>query len=305
VAFTVEDFQDLLRLLEARPEWRAELRRLLIPDELLELPAVVRQLAEDIRHLTAAQRRTESLVAQLVEAQSRAEQRLGRVEERVGRLEEGQARLETAMAQLAVAQTRTDARLGRLEAGQARLESALARLTDAQEHTGGRLRRVEGRLAGLRGDNLEQRYREHAGGYFGRLLRRARIVSPDELDDILDEGLATGAFDEDSAHDVRLADLVVRGRRHGEELETYLVVEVSGVVESADVERAARRAALLGRVRPTVAVVGGEEITRAASKLAQAHTSRSTPKSFGASWGSSTTICTATPSASPAAILSG
>jgi len=40
-----------LRLLEARPEWRAELRRLLIPDELLELPAVVRQLAEDIRHL--------------------------------------------------------------------------------------------------------------------------------------------------------------------------------------------------------------------------------------------------------------
>ena len=48
------------------------------------------------------------------------------------------------------------------------------------------------------------------------------------------------------------------------------MVEVSGVVESADVERAARRAALLGRVRPTVAVVGGEEITRAASKLAHA-----------------------------------
>jgi len=40
--FTVEEFQDLIRLLEQHPEWRAELRRHVLSDELLELPAVTR-----------------------------------------------------------------------------------------------------------------------------------------------------------------------------------------------------------------------------------------------------------------------
>lgn len=44
--FTVEEFYDLIRLLEERPEWRAELRRLTLTDELLALPELVRELAE-------------------------------------------------------------------------------------------------------------------------------------------------------------------------------------------------------------------------------------------------------------------
>jgi len=63
---------------------------------------------------------------------------------------------------------------------------------------------------------------------------------------------------------------VVRGRRPDDAQATYLVVEVSGVVEPADVERAARRAELLGRVRTALAVVAGEEITQEATDLAQA-----------------------------------
>ncbi|MCX7623940.1 MAG: hypothetical protein N2Z82_09365, partial [Thermomicrobium sp.] len=38
VSFTVEDFTDLVRLLEQYPEWRAQLRRLLLSEELLTLP---------------------------------------------------------------------------------------------------------------------------------------------------------------------------------------------------------------------------------------------------------------------------
>ncbi len=36
--FTVDEFRDLIRLLEERPEWRAELRHLLLTDELLSMP---------------------------------------------------------------------------------------------------------------------------------------------------------------------------------------------------------------------------------------------------------------------------
>jgi hypothetical protein len=69
MAFTVRDFADLRRLLGTHPEWRVELRQLVLPDELLTLPASVRELAQ-------AQARTEQRVAELAQAQARTEQRV-------------------------------------------------------------------------------------------------------------------------------------------------------------------------------------------------------------------------------------
>jgi len=60
MAITVNDLHDLIRLLEEHPEWRAEMRRVLLTDELLQLPDLVRDLIE-------AQRRTEQQLAELVE----------------------------------------------------------------------------------------------------------------------------------------------------------------------------------------------------------------------------------------------
>jgi hypothetical protein len=77
--FTVEDFDDLLRLLEQRPEWRAELRRHVLTEDLLGLPGVVRELAE-------AQQRTERHLAELAAAQTRAAAALESLTGRVGKL---------------------------------------------------------------------------------------------------------------------------------------------------------------------------------------------------------------------------
>ena len=60
MAFTVTDVRDLIRLLAEHPEWRAELRPLILGDEFQELPGIVRDLGE-------AQRRTESNLAALTE----------------------------------------------------------------------------------------------------------------------------------------------------------------------------------------------------------------------------------------------
>lgn len=79
MAFTIDDFQDLLRLLEEHPEWRAELRRQVLTEELLELPALVRQLAEHLAALT-------SRVDALAEAQARTELQLGALTDRVDAL---------------------------------------------------------------------------------------------------------------------------------------------------------------------------------------------------------------------------
>jgi hypothetical protein len=65
--FTVEDFQDLLRLLEQQPQWKSALRATLLGEEFLQLPALVRELAE-------AQRRTEEELRKLAEAQRNTEE---------------------------------------------------------------------------------------------------------------------------------------------------------------------------------------------------------------------------------------
>ena len=101
MAFTVQDFHDLIGILEQHPEWRTDLRRLVLTEELLSLPQIVRDLAE-------AQQRTEQRVEELAEAQRRTEQR---VEE----LAEAQRRTEQRVEELAEAQRRTEQRIGRLQ----------------------------------------------------------------------------------------------------------------------------------------------------------------------------------------------
>ena len=67
--FTVEDFRDLMRIVEERPEWRADLRRLVLTDELLSLPeqmATLRATTErGFQDLAATQQRTEEQMAGL------------------------------------------------------------------------------------------------------------------------------------------------------------------------------------------------------------------------------------------------
>jgi len=73
MTFHVEDFRDLVRILEEKPEWRAELRRLILTDELLALPE---QFAA---FRTETERRFEELAAaqkDLAAAHARHEEQL-------------------------------------------------------------------------------------------------------------------------------------------------------------------------------------------------------------------------------------
>jgi hypothetical protein len=60
--FTIEEFRDLLRILEECSEWRSELRRVLLTDDLLSLPQVVRELAEEQR---ATEKQLQSLTERI------------------------------------------------------------------------------------------------------------------------------------------------------------------------------------------------------------------------------------------------
>jgi len=101
-------------------------------------------------------------------------------------------------------------------------------------------------------------YCQNLYGYFSEIVRRAKWVTGDELDDLLLEALSKGLINEDEQKELMRADLIVRGVR--ERQTAWLVVEVSGTVDTEDVDRAIRRSQLLARCvnEPVLAVVAGE-----------------------------------------------
>ncbi len=141
--FTVRDVQDLMRVLTLHPEWQAELRRLVLTEELLSLPHLMRELATEVRALAAAQARAEermdrleAALERLAAAQARAEERMDRLEAALERLAAAQARTEARVEELAAAQARTEERVDRLEAALERLAAAQARTEEKVDRLG-------------------------------------------------------------------------------------------------------------------------------------------------------------------------
>jgi hypothetical protein len=109
------------------------------------------------------------------------------------------------------------------------------------------------------GDLLELRYREHAAGYFGAWLRKARAVPPVELEESLE-----AALPRTEVLDVLRLDLLVNGQwiARPDAPEVWLAVEVAAVLNEGDVARAWRRATLLRQAGlRALPVVAGEQIT--------------------------------------------
>jgi len=142
MSFTVAEFHDLVRLVEERPEWRAELRRLVLTEELLALPEQVallrrdteqgfQQLTVQVAGLTAAQAHTEEKLATLSQAQARTEVQMKA-------LSEAQADTQVSMKALSEAQARTEEEIKVLRQAQARAEEDLRWLTNWQRGEAGR-----------------------------------------------------------------------------------------------------------------------------------------------------------------------
>ncbi len=231
MSFTVHDFHDLLRLLEERPEWRAELRRVVLTEDLLRLPE------------------------QVARARQETDQRFQELATQVAGLA---ARVDTLTIRMDALATQVGALTTRVDA----LATQMGVLTT-------QVGVLAGHVGTLRGESLELRYRTRVFSYFGRLVRGSHALTPDELTALLEDAIEVATVSVEEAHDIASADLVVRGRRPTDGSTVYLVVEVSVGVGLGDVERARRRAALLARVGvTTLPIVAGEWVTPEAAGAA-------------------------------------
>ncbi|MFZ2359846.1 MAG: hypothetical protein WA040_10940 [Anaerolineae bacterium] len=211
---------------------------------------LVEAVQQDMRAELAVRRsdfeRLESAVLELAQAQKRTEQRVDR--------------LETAVLELAQAQKRTEERVEELAQAQKRTEVEIQKLTATQQ-----MMLID--LGQLVGERLERQYRDRAPAYFGRILRRARALSLQDLEAALEPYLT-----DDEMEDALLLDAVVSGRVVGrsDSPQVMLALEVSSVVDRGDIERAVRRAALLRKAGMlAVPTVAGAKVTQGASEAAQ------------------------------------
>ncbi len=214
MAFTVTEFHDLVRLLERHPEWRAELRRLVIPEALVDLPRAVEALAE-------AQRRTEAGLNQISE----------RMERGFSEAAADRARIWEAM-----------------ERGFAEAAADRACIWEAMEkgfsEAAADRAQIRKDIRDIKGESRELYYHHHATGVFGRWLREGRDATS-EVADELHVAVAKGRISDREYTQVLASDLLWGGKLRDTGESIVLVMEASWWVESSDVERAAERAEIL------------------------------------------------------------
>jgi hypothetical protein len=213
MAFTVNDFRDLLEILRTMPDWKEALRRELLGEEILELPRLVRELIKAVEEMS---------------------KRLYRVEQDVEVLK---ADVEVLKADVGV--LKADVEVLKADVGVLKTD-----------------------VATLKGDSLERKYRERPFVYFRRIVRKSKVLTDSEIEELLSQAQANGALSEADVDEISRLDVIVRGRRITDDSVAYLAVEVSAKIDDYDVERAVRRAKLLAKIPGVVAipVVAGEQL---------------------------------------------
>jgi hypothetical protein len=284
MAFTVEDFEDMLRILERNPEWQERMRRAILSRELLELPerllALVQQLIESdarnsaqIAELTRTVQRHDEAIASLIQTVQRHNEILLRHDELIAELIQTVQRHDALIAELIQTVQRQGEQIAELtrtvrrhdeilqhhDEQIAELVQVVRELAEAQRRAEARLERLENRLEGEIGRQSGERYEREVvasapvffyGGQGGGL---GNLMVQDQLRQWLQPLFEQGVEISNLANPFRADIIWWKGDR-------VMVVEVGIKVSRDDVNRAAARAELLRRagVNATPAVIGEE-----------------------------------------------
>ena len=268
---TINNIEDLARILETHPHWASTLRALVLSDEVLNLPqamaaltANVSRLSESVHHLQAGQ---EELRADVTELKVGQEELRADVTELKGGQEELRAdvtELKGGQEELRADVTELRADVTELKAGQEELRTDVTELKVGQEELAGRQTRLERSVDRLRDDiaPIKGRFAQNLAveqsvviALRMGLAYRSRVTQR-EMADLLGEN-DTSDLAANEIESLVLADLIFTAVDANDEL-WYVTLEASYTADERDTRRAIRNAALLTRftgnqARPVVA----------------------------------------------------
>ena len=239
MAFTVRDFHDLVEIMETQPVWRAEMRRLVLSDDILKLPQEIRELSQIVREFAEASRRHDERLMQL----------------------------ETEIAEV---NKRNEARFTRVETDIAEIKGDVSVLKSDVSVLKSDVSVLKSDVAGMKGENLERRVREHTFVFLSRFARRVKLVSESDFGRLIEDAVEEERLREEEAEDLKWLDIVALGQDREQRTELYLACEVSSSVSEYDLARAISRAALLQKATgvKTMPVILGKTIPEPLRKQA-------------------------------------
>lgn len=233
--FVIRNFYDLLRALIEHPDWLEILRELILTEELLSLPQKVEELSRKLEEF-----RREFNTFRKEEFQP--------LKEKVDRIEQD---VEVLKQDVAV-----------LKQDVAVLKQDVAVLKQDVETLKKDVKYIKGELGKVKGWAYEWKIKEHYPAYFGRVLRKIRRITLEELVSLAEDAEEQGLIDEEQYESLFELDLVVEGLLKLDKRPVVLAVEISHSVYEEDIERAIERANILATIlnKEVIPAVIGSEV---------------------------------------------
>ena len=220
----IATFKDILDAMEQRPELLEAMRQHIIAQELMQIPAVVRELTQTLREFIAT-----------------ANARFQRIESDISDIKANQARMQADITQMQADIIQMQADIARMDATISRIETDISSM--------------KGTLGRLLGNEYERKATQRA---IRLAIRRLGMTNPVVIHasaipdktgiyQMADQAILAGRITAEQSDDLDEADIII----HDQDADTYALAEISITLDADDAARARRRADILSGVTQT------------------------------------------------------
>ena len=250
-------FADIIRALKEHPEWLEELRKIILTTELIELPRKFEELLGNVKKLDKKVDRIEQDVAVLKQDVTILKQDVSVLKQDVAILKQDVDILKQDVAILKqdVAVLKQDVAILKQEVAMLKQEVTILKQDVAY---------LKGEFGRFKGREFERTIREKYYAYFGKLLRKSKLVNFEEILSLLESAEDKNLITEEQKLSVLQLDLLVSGELKPTKKKVFLAVEVSYSLHEENIERSVERANILAHLlkKEVIPVLVSVEVKR-------------------------------------------
>ena len=251
----INTIEDLVRIMDERPEWVEAMRVRLLTREVLELPQTIAKLAETVeKFIDSTNKRLDSIAARLDQHDARFDTVDARFDQVDARFDAVDARFEAVDARFDQVDAKFEAVDARFDAVDTRFDAVDTKFQTVDNS----IQKLRDDIAPLKAAHARNAAIDDAIAIASDLgLRRTKNLTRDEVWE-LTESVDTSGIPTNELRSFRRADLIVEATDKNDEV-CYVAVEISFTANGRDTVRAIRNAEYLNRFtgKRTYAAVAG------------------------------------------------